>query len=315
MKSTRFLIYFCAAVALLVLSIQIPNALGRKWQRVTSAETRQLKFDHAFHKTNAGLACDACHASASKSGTGRDDLLPAHAQCTDCHSVDKPGECRVCHFSDTPSLSPRVSGYSPKFSHQRHVGPAAIQCEVCHKDLDSKYESTLAGHFPNMAACMDCHRERLVSNECSKCHEPTENLVPADHRNDWMRLHGLASAESEARCATCHNIAEDCQGCHQGDPIVNPHPRDYVFKHGQDAHLSDLRCGTCHEERSFCNECHTAMNILPANHFRPGWVTASGGKHADEAQFDLESCMACHETHGRQPICARCHGDEHGEER
>jgi hypothetical protein len=29
----------------------------------------------------------------------------------------------------------------------------------------------------------------------------------------------------------------------------------------------------------------------------------------------LESCMACHETHGRQPICARCHGDEHGEER
>jgi hypothetical protein len=76
-----------------------------------------------------------------------------------------------------------------------------------------------------------------------------------------------------------------------------------------------MQCGTCHEDRSFCNECHASMNILPANHYRPGWVTASGGKHSDEAEFDLESCMSCHEAPGQQPICARCHGNDNGGER
>jgi hypothetical protein len=310
MKNTRRLLFSAVAVALLVFSIQIPYAIAHRWQYITSAQARQLKFDHAFHKTTAGLSCDACHPLAAKSTSGRDDLLPRHAQCSDCHSVDKPGDCQVCHLSSSPSLSPRVAQYSPKFSHQQHVSPGKVQCEVCHKDLDSKYESSRMGHFPDMATCMDCHRERLVSNECSQCHEPKDDLVPPDHRNDWMRLHGLASVESEARCATCHNIAEYCQGCHQGDPILNPHPRDYAFRHGQDAHLSDSRCGVCHEDRSFCNECHAAMNILPADHFTAGWLTASGGKHADEAKFDLESCMSCHETPGQPPICARCHGGD-----
>lgn len=274
-------------------------------QPVTSAEARQLIFSHDLHTMEVELECAACHAAES-STTGWDDLLPRHEQCSDCHDVED--DCAMCHRSD-PELSPRIREYSPKFNHSSHIEAGKLSCAECHSDLDDPLPENLIGHFPDMTECMNCHSVKLVSNECSDCHLPTEDLLPVDHKLDWVNLHGLSASISQEECSQCHSVAEDCQACHNGDAVSSPHPRNYVSRHGHDAHLSDLECGVCHDQREFCNDCHRSFNVLPAGHYRPGWLTASGGDHSTEAKFDLESCMSCHEDPDRQPVCAHCHGE------
>ncbi len=312
MKHLSQSLFALLAAACLILAAMPGGTQAKKqWPLVSSAESRQLKFSHKLHVDENGQACEVCHANATASTSGFDDLLPTHAECATCHEVDDQNECSKCHLSASPSLSPRVNSYSEKFDHARHADKAELECSACHTDLDGGLPANSVGHLPNMAQCMSCHEQKLVKNECATCHMPYENLKPRDHENDWTHFHGAAAEVPGANCAMCHSaqtVANDCQSCHQGDPVLNPHPRNYVFRHGQDAHLSDMRCGECHEQRNFCSECHTAMNILPANHFKPGWVSASGGSHGEEAEFDLESCMSCHDRPATEPVCASCHG-------
>jgi hypothetical protein len=297
----RLLFFLCAAV---VLTISFSQVISKTVSQISVAESRGLRFQHGLH---ADVNCVGCHTMAKTSMTGEDNLFPTHDQCMECHDVDSDNECATCHIGD-PDSGPSIHDYSKKFNHAAHAN-AGLACAACHDDLDGKLPAELMGHFPGMNECMQCHTEKLVTNDCALCHLPEDELRPQDHMVDWLTLHGAAAAESQTSCAVCHSVADDCQSCHNGDAISNPHPKNYIARHGQEAHLSDLRCGVCHEQRDFCNECHRAMNILPAGHYRPGWVTASGGAHADEAQFDLESCMACHDSPGTTPVCATCHGE------
>ena len=283
-------------------------AQASRSQETTSAAARGLNFPHEFHRVDVELECAACHA-AKASTTGRDDLLPGHDQCSDCHAMDEPDDCSICHLSDEPELSPRLQKFSPKFSHEYHSVEGKLACNACHTDLDGFLSLEQVGHLPDMAQCMTCHEQSHVSNACAECHLPTDDLEPANHKLNWMNLHGSFASASQDECALCHSVAEDCQACHNGDEVSMPHPNNYVSTHGFDAHLSDMTCGVCHDQRDFCNECHRSLNILPADHFRGGWVTASGGVHSEEAKFDLESCMSCHEAPEQEPICALCHGE------
>jgi hypothetical protein len=240
--------------------------------------------------------------------SGHDNLLPNHAQCASCHEVENVADCQLCHLDSPPQKHTPGTTISKMFDHERHTA-SDIACATCHSNLEEPFELTRSVHAPHMAACMACHTEVAASNECRACHEPTESWKPRDHTANWLHRHGAESEDMEANCAMCHRSGTefDCQICHQGDAVLNPHPRNYVFRHGHDAHLSDLSCASCHEQRDFCNECHTAMNVLPATHFKPGWVTAAGGAHGTAAQFDLESCAACHDAQERESICATCH--------
>ncbi|MBU0507788.1 hypothetical protein KKH27_02980 [bacterium] len=306
MISHRHKTLFAIACAAILGALLISGAASPRTAAQTSAEMRGLIFHHGLH-TQQGLECSACH-NAQASTIGRDDLLPAHANCSDCHDVEEKAGCGLCHRAENPKLSPRVGDYSPKFSHQRHVEAGKLECAVCHADLDAPLAEGKIGNYPGMAECMDCHAARRVKNECMTCHLATEDLIPLDHKLDWINHHGVA-ANTEAACAQCHK-SDDCQKCHSGDPVFMPHPRNYMSRHGQDAHLSDVSCSVCHDERDFCTSCHRQMNVLPVDHFKPGWATpppSDGGTHSEQALFDLESCMACHDTPGEQPVCARCH--------
>ena len=297
----RLAFFLCAAI---VLAVGFSEVISKTTPTTTVAESRGMRFQHGMH---VDLECADCHMAAKTSMTGSDNLMPTHDQCMDCHDVDSDDECATCHIGD-PDAGPVIDKYSKKFSHKAHAD-ADLACAACHEDLDGPVEAGVMGHFPGMEACMQCHTDKLVSNDCLICHTADEELRPQDHMQDWLTLHGAAAAESQTSCAVCHSTADDCQSCHNGDAISNPHPKNYISRHGQEAHLSDLRCGVCHEQRDFCNECHRAMNVLPAGHYRSDWATASGGVHADEAKFDLESCMACHDTPGTTPVCATCHGE------
>lgn len=259
-------------------------------------------FKHSLH---ADMECIACHTGVEKSNAGTDNLLPLWSACADCHSPEDVANKGVALGEQKEGfIFKYVGDYSPVFRHQRHIEKAGLECNTCHANLDEP-----VSHFPKMADCMECHTNRSVNRECKTCHLPGEKLTPADHDIMWAQRHGIAASADDAQCMMCHisGTKLDCQSCHQGDAVINPHPRNYLNSHGQDAHLSDFRCGTCHEQRSFCIDCHRDMNVLPADHFRPGFVTPNGGTHGEAAEFDLESCMSCHDTPNVEPTCARCH--------
>jgi hypothetical protein len=293
-----------AAVALAALLLALASS-AKPEATQTAAERRGLNFPHQLHETQ-GLGCDACHTNAAASATGADDLLPGHPQCQDCHDVTDAKNCAMCHRGE-PGAGPRVSAYSPKFSHQRHLDKGKLGCTVCHANLDQPLVAGSPGHLPVMVECMACHNTKSVKNDCATCHLPKDDLVPADHKLNWVYNHGAGATADQDACHVCHST-DDCQRCHNGDAIFSPHPRNYVSRHGQDARLSDLSCTTCHDRQDDCNACHAQNNVVPVDHFQPGWVNRTdGGKHGEQASFDLESCIACHDDPNQQPVCARCH--------
>jgi c(7)-type cytochrome triheme protein len=58
------------------------------------------------------------------------------------------------------------------FSHRAHTGIGGMTCAECHGDATAWTEPprTPVPELHDMDACMDCHRERRVSNECGTCH-------------------------------------------------------------------------------------------------------------------------------------------------
>ena len=278
----------------------------------TSAQFRGLNFSHTLHVETNGMECSACHGAVERSNYGGDHHLPSHAQCMECHDVETSNACGTCHLNASPAPQPKMTEFSPKFSHLRHVQNAKLECAQCHANLDAPLTEGRTGHFPHMNDCMECHDQRGTENECATCHMPQETLTPKDHALNWLNKHGaIASAEDETSCNQCHGRSQvvSCQSCHTGDQVFFPHPRNYIARHAQDARLSDLNCATCHDRQDDCNACHRQLNVIPGGHFKPGWVNRTdGGDHRDQAQFELESCMSCHDTPQQAPTCIRCHG-------
>jgi len=287
---------------ILVMLFTVASLYAKDFPLVGSTGKTPPAFKHGQH---TDLDCAHCHSGVANSVAGTDNLLPTWNACSECHSeADVANKGIALGEQKDGFVFKYIADYSPIFRHKRHLENAKLECAACHTNLDEA-----VNHFPRMADCMKCHSERAVAMECNTCHLPGERLKPENHNVLWVQRHGGASMDLNANCTMCHASGSDldCQSCHQGDAVINPHPRNFLNSHGQDAHLSDMRCGTCHEQRSFCLDCHRDMNVLPNDHFRPGFVTPNGGTHGESAEFDLESCMSCHDTPNSEPTCARCH--------
>jgi len=280
-----------------------------------STEQIELKFSHKLHTIEEELECNTCHESGTISITGKDNLLPEMETCSDCHDIEAEDNCGLCHGDvDDPEEVPRIETYMQNFSHKRHV-ESGFDCQNCHDPV--KWKTSVETYIlPNMVSCINCHEEKAAPRECSECHLPEESLLPVSHNLDFKHNHSdLAISEDptilkDKKCSTCHSV-NYCQDCHEGDNLDRTtHPLNYQFTHSLEAQVKDVECSTCHTDRLFCIECHRDNHIMPHNH-SPGWVNQipdDGGRHAVEAEIDLESCMACHEQNAEQ-ICQPCHGN------
>lgn len=264
-----------------------------------------LAFSHKLHVIEQEIECLTCHENAESSETGQDNLLPSKLVCNNCHGENEVGN---------PEVLPAIQKYSAKFSHKMHIG-AGLNCENCHSQIkQSTYPGDLLS-LPTMSDCMSCHQNKAVSNECSTCHLPGENLKPVSHTPNFIHSHGdmarIGSTEMNVNtnCATCHQ-PQFCQQCHEGDNLDRlTHPLNYQFTHALEAQGKEKQCAVCHTEQSFCIECHRDNQIMPHNH-KAGWTNNfpnDGGRHKVEALNDLEACMACHEQNAQQ-VCQPCHG-------
>ncbi|NOX87949.1 MAG: hypothetical protein GXO77_02910 [Calditrichaeota bacterium] len=270
----------------------------------------RLKFSHKLHVVEQEVECQACHGSAEKSETGKDDLLPSMETCADCHDVEDEENCSKCHTDvENIQLRPRIESYNQKFSHKLHLGKG-LDCKSCHQSVTQE-SVPLSQVLPTMVQCMDCHKQKAVSTECSACHLPGEQLKPASHTLDFSRAHSILARigtdiKGQKNCTTCHNV-NFCQDCHEGDNLTRKtHPLNYEFTHSFAAIGKEKQCLSCHEDRTFCADCHSENNVMPYTH-TAGWaVPEVGGRHKEEAAADFEYCMTCHEQNADE-ICSKCH--------
>ncbi len=181
--------------------------------------------------------------------------------------------------------------------------------------------------------CTDCHVEKQAASKetCSNCHDAAdvERLFatfrmdverngaprPASHASDWRRAHGAIAGADPGECFVCHEQST-CQDCHEGENIrANIHPLNYRYIHAFDARGHEQDCLVCHETRDFCVDCHRQTSVL-THPLGPTWANSDGGEHAEEAEADLESCLACHDMGRDDPVCTRpgCHDSAGGGE-
>jgi hypothetical protein len=308
--------------------------------------SKYIKFSHAFHVKEQGIACTDCHHAVMGSKDAADNLMGDHESCKSCHQEQIDSTCSFCHV-DPENIVPIPHGSRQFiFSHERHAAKDSIACETCHPGIDNLTYATEA-NIPTMKTCVGCHEQRSVARECATCHTNFATLIPADHREgDFKKEHSRLTrlGELSVTCATCHTESF-CQDCHSGaelhgfgsykDLMADPLPRaalrdgpaaqklqkvhdlNYRFTHASDAMSKRLDCASCHEEATFCVQCHqaggniTQQKFIPSTHTEAGFVVlgkgSGGGRHAELAKRDLETCAACHDVQGTDPTCLRCH--------
>ncbi len=317
------------------------------WEQ--SQSSQYIKFSHAFHVGQSGIACTDCH-KAAESTKSSDNLHPGHDNCTTCHEEQIGNNCGYCHKDpDNPqAVPPRTR--TIVFSHKQHVDMKGVECVTCHAGLD-KVEYAGPANMPAMATCSTCHNDVRASNFCRTCHTTVVDLIPASHlASDFRREHrqlariggldvGCATCHTESFCADCHSSAgllhvgtKDLMSdpMPRGTPTPTPkelrlqmvHGLNYRFTHGIDAKSKSSECVTCHSTQEFCAECHAAGGNVTQGSFKPSWhfgpdftrlgVGSGGGRHAELARRDIEDCMTCHDLDGGDPVCMQCHVDPDG---
>jgi len=263
----------------------------------------ELKPFHAIHAEN-DFACADCHSDAETSMSGTDALSPGKAFCADCHDVEDESECATCHTNAATAMTRSPHGVAQNFPHAVHI-ENGLDCTDCH-GTDEMGEPQM----PEKAQCRDCHATATAMDDCLVCHATGEELLPISHTPKWENIHGEFARWDDVSCMNCHTQT-DCQDCHSGDNVrPRSHRLNFEFDHALEARGNEMECQTCHLEPQFCSSCHAAEQVLPQNHSRGDWImSGSGGSHAEEARFDLENCVACHDAGAEAPICATCHGE------
>jgi Cytochrome c7 and related cytochrome c len=276
--------------------------------------------------------CEFCHTSADS--TTYQDLVQAPSPVHfshERHAGTLKLKCETCHQGlDKVDYSKNAPNEGL---------PLMEQCTVCHGQGETNFTAKKVDH-PITAA----------PGACETCHKDLTDLVPQSHEQvNWMKEHknfvNMSGPQND--CKSCHTPAT-CQECHDASnmakdlgpgqlyvpstPSLSPmtthknltiqkvHPDNFRFTHSIEAKGRESTCYTCHDERNFCVQCHNSEAngalIKPVWHDGGGFVTngvgSGGGRHAQYARKDIESCASCHDVQGGDPVCITCHTDPDG---
>lgn len=284
---------------------------------------KALAFSHQVHVEGEKLRCTSCHESYAVSD---DPGMPSADSCQACHDeidADAPPEKQVSTLFDGDTFkAAHASKLSSEviFSHKLHARDDST-CGACHTGIQAN-EVIDEDVGVRMSACMDCHAERGVANQCATCHtQIREDWAPENHRHEWIRMHGSVvradTGNAGDTCAMCHTESQ-CIDCHEVQP---PQSHTNFFRlrgHGMIASMDRDSCFACHRTDS-CDKCHE--NTLPLSH--TGSFGGTRSTHCLGCHFPLkgESCFACHKTapshalaapkppwHTPAMNCRQCHG-------
>jgi hypothetical protein len=185
------------------------GAAKETWQEITSTAGHRVHFESDSLKGKK-IECLTCHARSAHR------FLPADSTCAQSG----------CHL--TRDVTIRLG---------RMAGQSGLHCAVCH--------AFTAGTLrPGEKQCFSCHQMQLRlsdfdprrdphKGQCGMCHNPHENVKPADAlkscattgcHSDWEKVEfhtGKIHRHAVEHCETCHTPhaarvdASDCAGCHE----------------------------------------------------------------------------------------------------
>lgn len=159
-----FVVFFGASAALLALHRGRAARLARQ----------PIAFNHRKHVKDLDLPCSTCHEFFEKEAFSG---LPSAEVCASCH-LEPQGKSEeekrlVQLLQRGASLDWRPLFRQPAhvfYSHRRHVVAAKLDCGVCHGGIAQTREPPRRVRKLRMNDCLDCHRRRGVSTDCTACH-------------------------------------------------------------------------------------------------------------------------------------------------
>jgi Zn ribbon nucleic-acid-binding protein len=131
-----------------------------------------VPFNHKQHAGTLKMPCEYCH---TLSRSGETLLIPRASFCMQCHqtiATDNPGVQKLAEYAKTDRTIPWVRIYElpsfVSFSHKVHLQHGAA-CEQCHGAVAERVQLYKESDI-SMATCVNCHRARQASIDCSTCH-------------------------------------------------------------------------------------------------------------------------------------------------
>lgn len=254
-------------------------------------EKYTLRFNHALHIEDVGMACVDCHGEMTASGGWQ---RPDHETCVGCHDDLIEGDvseetCGVCHVETLDEIG-ELAGAKNEASRGVFVHTVSLEgrCTDCHRSvLDPKHEHVVAHDRADYVMLRDMLHSR--NEPCWTCHESlTPSVVPESHNANWKRQHGTFFKADEGLCQSCH-MEDTCQECHQQE---KPSSHTNLFRtrtHGIEASWNRETCQTCHQD-DFCTACHST--VKPRSH---------------NARWQDRHCFQCHSSQGSGSGCETCH--------
>jgi hypothetical protein len=131
-----------------------------------------VPFSHREHAGTLKMPCEYCH---TLSRSGETLLIPRASFCMQCHqaiATDNPGVQKLAEYAKTDRTIPWVRIYElpsfVSFSHKVHV-QHGVTCGECHGAVAQRTRLYKEADI-SMATCVNCHRTKQASTDCSTCH-------------------------------------------------------------------------------------------------------------------------------------------------
>ena len=129
------------------------------------------------HKTHAGalkLECQKCHPIP---GDGDFATIPATSICMACHKTIKKESAEIAKLAAADAKGESIEWVRVykipdyvSFNHRKHAAVEGVTCETCHGPVKER-EVMRREKDISMAACMECHRAKNASVNCTLCHD------------------------------------------------------------------------------------------------------------------------------------------------
>jgi hypothetical protein len=147
-----------------------------------------IQFSHKHHSGTYKIHCLYCHTGTDRSQAAG---VPAVEVCMGCHLQFAPAYDELegirtlkAHWERKEPILWKQIHRSPEyvqFRHNRHSEKVLVQCQDCHgpvEELDKLYLTADTKWWPwglptaklEMGWCIQCHRQKLVSQDCNTCH-------------------------------------------------------------------------------------------------------------------------------------------------
>jgi nitrate/TMAO reductase-like tetraheme cytochrome c subunit len=230
--------------------------------------------------------CEKCHNIYNREFSVSGDIIIPH----DKHN-DEEIECTQCHTGIAHGkITDREMTFKTDYDKwDAELGKAAM--------ADMKFSK------PDMDTCIDCHKSRNISTECSTCH--SSGMVPESHEVAGFKTknHGNLAKAELSDCNFCHGpmSTSKLEGYEDTSTLDK-----YLKTESKQSHKDER---TYAKENSFCLDCH---NKRPESHRDSFFST-----HGTRASENEQKCYTCHDPNRTQPDgnntvnCISCHQMKH----